>query len=225
MGSKLDFKILGVNTLFCLQSSIVSTLLALMDGLDSRGEVVVIGATNRLDSIDPALRRPGRFDREFLFGLPDRWVRKYRDLLFGKWTKISFGGASYWSSFVWKARKDILKIHTRQWTPPPSDTFLEKLVDNCVGMFVLTMIASNTVRQLEQEHWQQHSMSPCFPGYCGADIKAVCTEAALCALRRRYPQIYASSQKLVLDVDSIAITNKDFVCAMSKIVPASQRYI
>lgn len=55
-------------------SSIVSTLLALMDGLDSRGEVVVIGATNRLDSIDPALRRPGRFDREFLFGLPDKEV-------------------------------------------------------------------------------------------------------------------------------------------------------
>lgn len=55
-------------------SSIVSTLLALMDGLDSRGEVVVIGATNRLDAIDPALRRPGRFDREFLFGLPDREV-------------------------------------------------------------------------------------------------------------------------------------------------------
>lgn len=56
-------------------SSIVSTLLALMDGLDSRGEIVVIGATNRLDSIDPALRRPGRFDREFLFSLPDKKVR------------------------------------------------------------------------------------------------------------------------------------------------------
>lgn len=55
-------------------SSIVSTLLALMDGLDSRGEIVVIGATNRLDSIDPALRRPGRFDREFLFNLPDKKV-------------------------------------------------------------------------------------------------------------------------------------------------------
>lgn len=56
-------------------SSIVSTLLALMDGLDNRGEIVVIGATNRLDSIDPALRRPGRFDREFLFSLPDQKVR------------------------------------------------------------------------------------------------------------------------------------------------------
>jgi len=41
-----------------------------MDGLDNRGEVVIIGATNRVDAIDPALRRPGRFDREFLFPLP-----------------------------------------------------------------------------------------------------------------------------------------------------------
>ena len=57
-----------------IHSSIVSTLLALMDGLDSRGEVVVIGATNRIDAIDPALRRPGRFDREFLFPLPSREV-------------------------------------------------------------------------------------------------------------------------------------------------------
>ena len=63
-------------------SSIVSTLLALMDGLDSRGEIVVIGATNRLDSIDPALRRPGRFDREFLFSLPDKNVIKVYMLFF-----------------------------------------------------------------------------------------------------------------------------------------------
>jgi len=47
-----------------------------MDGLDSRGEVIVIGATNRIDSIDPALRRPGRFDREILFPLPSAEARK-----------------------------------------------------------------------------------------------------------------------------------------------------
>ena len=57
-----------------IHSSIVSTLLALMDGLDNRGEMVVIGATNRIDAIDPALRRPGRFDREFLVPLPKREV-------------------------------------------------------------------------------------------------------------------------------------------------------
>ncbi|NXI38718.1 ATAD2 protein, partial [Galbula dea] len=148
-----------------IHSSVVSTLLALMDGLDNRGEVVVIGATNRPDSIDPALRRPGRFDREFLFNLPNK-----------------------------EARKEIFKIHTRDWTPKLSDAFLEELAEKCVG-------------------------------YCGADIKSLCTEAALCALRRRYPQIYQSSQKLQIDVDSIKIRAKDFVMAMQKTVPASQRAV
>lgn len=63
------------------------------------------------------------------------------------------------------------------------------------------------------------------PGYCGADIKAVCAEAALCALRRRYPQIYSTSQKLLLDVESISIGGRDFLSAMRKIVPASQRAV
>uniref|UniRef100_A0A8C6KQG6 ATPase family AAA domain-containing protein 2 n=1 Tax=Nothobranchius furzeri TaxID=105023 RepID=A0A8C6KQG6_NOTFU len=146
-----------------IHSSIVSTLLALMDGLDSRGEMVVIGATNRLDSIDPALRRPGRFDREFLFSLPDK-----------------------------KARKQILKIHTRDWNPKLAEPFLDELAEKCVG-------------------------------YCGADIKALCTEAALMALRRRYPQIYGSSIKLKLDVASIVLGPGDFSKAMRTIVPASQR--
>ncbi|KAM9704274.1 ATPase family AAA domain-containing protein 2B isoform 2-T2 [Menidia menidia] len=146
-----------------IHSSIVSTLLALMDGLDSRGEIVVIGATNRLDSIDPALRRPGRFDREFLFSLPDK-----------------------------KARKHILEIHTRDWNPKLSEPFLDELAEKCVG-------------------------------YCGADIKALCTEAALMALRRRYPQIYGSSVKLKLDITSIVLASGDFSKAMRTIVPASQR--
>ncbi|XP_060709644.1 ATPase family AAA domain-containing protein 2B isoform X1 [Hemiscyllium ocellatum] len=148
-----------------IHSSIVSTLLALMDGLDNRGEVVIIGATNRLDSIDPALRRPGRFDREFLFNLPDK-----------------------------KARKHIFQIHTRDWNPKLLQGFLDELAEKCVG-------------------------------YCGADIKSLCTEAALFALRRRYPQIYATSQKLQLDVSSIVISAQDFYLAMQNIVPASQRAV
>uniref|UniRef100_A0A8D3BLT4 ATPase family AAA domain-containing protein 2 n=1 Tax=Scophthalmus maximus TaxID=52904 RepID=A0A8D3BLT4_SCOMX len=146
-----------------IHSSIVSTLLALMDGLDSRGEIVVIGATNRLDSIDPALRRPGRFDREFLFNLPGK-----------------------------KARKHILEIHTRDWIPKLAEPFVDELAEKCVG-------------------------------YCGADIKALCTEAALVALRRRYPQIYGSSVKLKLDITAIVLGPGDFSKAMSTIVPASQR--
>lgn len=65
----------------------------------------------------------------------------------------------------------------------------------------------------------------CILGYCGADIKALCTEAALIALRRRYPQIYVSSQKLQLDVSSIVLGAQDFYHAMQNIVPASQRAV
>lgn len=59
-----------------IHASIVSTLLALMDGMDNRGQVIVIGATNRPDAVDPALRRPGRFDREFYFPLPNLDARE-----------------------------------------------------------------------------------------------------------------------------------------------------
>lgn len=60
-----------------------------MDGLESRGEIVVIGATNRLDSLDPALRRPGRFDREFLFALPNKEVRPLLVTLLLMWPSLS----------------------------------------------------------------------------------------------------------------------------------------
>ncbi|MCD6523672.1 MAG: AAA family ATPase, partial [Thermococcus sp.] len=59
-----------------VEKRVVSQLLTLMDGLKSRGKVIVIGATNRPDAIDPALRRPGRFDREIEVGVPDKQGRK-----------------------------------------------------------------------------------------------------------------------------------------------------
>lgn len=69
-----------------IHASLVSTLLALMDGMDGRGQVVVIGATNRPDAVDPALRRPGRFDREFYFPLPDLGARrKILGIMTKKW--------------------------------------------------------------------------------------------------------------------------------------------
>ena len=55
-----------------VEKRIVSQMLTLMDGMKDRGKVVVIAATNRIDSIDPALRRPGRFDREIEIGIPDK---------------------------------------------------------------------------------------------------------------------------------------------------------
>lgn len=59
-----------------IHCSIVATLLSLMDGLDSKPGVIVIGATNRMDAIDPALRRAGRFDKKLYFPLPGLEARK-----------------------------------------------------------------------------------------------------------------------------------------------------
>jgi len=82
-----------------VERRIVAQLLSLMDGLKTRGKVVVIGATNRVNAIDPALRRPGRFDRELEIGVPDR-----------------------------EGRLEILQIHTRGM-PLAEDVNLEKLAD------------------------------------------------------------------------------------------------
>ena len=80
-----------------VERRVVAQLLALMDGLVARGDVIVIGATNRPDSIDPALRRPGRFDREIEIGVPDK-----------------------------EGRKEILQIHTRNM-PLADDVDLDEL--------------------------------------------------------------------------------------------------
>ncbi|KAF2141967.1 uncharacterized protein K452DRAFT_270645 [Aplosporella prunicola CBS 121167] len=146
-----------------IHASIVATLLALMDGMDDRGQVVVIGATNRPDSVDPALRRPGRFDREFYFPLPSQ-----------------------------AARRSIIDIHTKDWNPPLQPEFKDQLADMTKG-------------------------------YGGADLRALCTEAALNAVQGTYPQIYGSTKKLIIDPAQIKVLAKDFMISINKIVPSSER--
>jgi len=144
-----------------IHASIVSTLLALMDGMDGRGQVIVVGATNRPDNIDPALRRPGRFDREFYFPLPDL-----------------------------EGRSAILDIHTKDWGL--ASEFKQTLAENTKG-------------------------------YGGADLRALCTEAALNAIQRTYPQIYTAPDKLVVDPDKIDIHAADFMISMKRMIPSSER--
>lgn len=86
-----------------VEKRVVSQLLSLMDGLEARGKIIVIAATNRVDAVDPALRRPGRFDREIEIGVPDR-----------------------------DGRKEILQIHTRGM-PLAEDVDLDMLADNTHG--------------------------------------------------------------------------------------------
>lgn len=75
-----------------------------MDGMDGRGQVIIIGATNRPDAVDPALRRPGRFDREFFFPLPNKL-----------------------------ARRKILEINTKTWEPALGPALLDNLADVTKG--------------------------------------------------------------------------------------------
>ncbi|MFA9517805.1 CDC48 family AAA ATPase [Halopenitus sp. H-Gu1] len=86
-----------------VERRVVAQLLSLMDGLEERGQVVVIGATNRVDAIDPALRRGGRFDREIEIGVPDR-----------------------------DGRKEILQVHTRNM-PIVDEIDLDEYAENTHG--------------------------------------------------------------------------------------------
>ena len=148
-----------------VERRIVAQLLTLMDGLEEAEQVVVIATTNRINDVDPALRRPGRFDREIFFPVPDK-----------------------------KARREILAIHTRNMP-------LAKDVD-------LDEIAALT------------------HGYTGADLAALCREAAMNALRRVLPKINFSKGEIPPEVlEEIEVTRRDFMEALKDIQPTAMREV
>jgi len=148
-----------------VERRVVAQLLALMDGLKGRGNVIVIGATNRINAVDPALRRPGRFDREIEIGVPDR-----------------------------KARLEILQIHTRGM-PLADDVDLEKLADITHG-------------------------------YTGADLAALCREAAMKALRRYLPEIDLEQERIPIEVlEKMEVRMEDFMAAYKEITPTAIREV
>src|SRR5579884_1971249 len=148
-----------------VERRIVGQLLALMDGMASRGQVVVIGATNQPNALDPALRRPGRFDREIALRVPD--VR---------------------------GRMEILRIHSR-----------EAALANDIDFARLAQLT---------------------PGFVGADLEALCREAAMIALRRVLPYIdyqrgYIPYETLV----NLSITMADFQAALREVEPSTTREV
>jgi transitional endoplasmic reticulum ATPase len=149
-----------------VERRVVSQILTLMDGLKSRGKVIVIAATNRPNALDPALRRPGRFDREIEIGVPDA-----------------------------KGRKEILQIHTRNM-PLTNDVKLDWL-------------ASVTY------------------GFVGADLSALCKEAAMLSLRRNLPQLSWKKQEElpVKAIEKITVTKKDFENSLKMVEPSAMREV
>ncbi len=134
----------GANSDSHVTERVVNQLLTEMDGLEDLYDVVIIAATNRPDMVDPALLRPGRFDRLTLTPVPDE-----------------------------KARLEIFKVHTKNMP--------------------LKGVALESMAQLTE-------------GYSGADIEAVCREAAILALRK--------------DINSRFVTEKNFVDALKKVRPS-----
>jgi transitional endoplasmic reticulum ATPase len=146
-----------------VEKRVVAQLLALMDGLTDRGNVVVLGATNRPDSVDPALRRPGRFDREIEISVPNI-----------------------------DGRIEILQIHTRGM-PIGKDVDLKKLASE-------------------------------LHGYTGADIKSLCRESAIKAIRRYIPKIDLENKRIPSKIlQSMEIQLCDLSDAMHEIVPTAMR--
>jgi transitional endoplasmic reticulum ATPase len=152
-----------------VERRVVAQLLATMDGLKARGQVIVIGATNRINALDPALRRPGRFDRELEIGVPDEI-----------------------------GRLEILHIHSR-------------------GM-PLTKEGKGEV-DLEK-------MAKVTHGFVGADLEALCREAAMKALRRYLPQFNLEEEEIPQEVlEELEVKYDDFIGALREIQPSAVREV
>ncbi len=146
-----------------VEKRIVSQMLTLMDGMKGRANVVVIGATNRPNAIEPALRRFGRFDREIDIGVPDE-----------------------------NGRLEIFRIHTRNM----------KLDDDVDPEFIA-----------KQTH-----------GFVGADMAALCTEAAMQCIREKMDLIDIEEETIDAELlASMAVTQEHFKMALGTANPSSLR--
>ncbi|MDP8228517.1 MAG: CDC48 family AAA ATPase [Candidatus Electryoneaceae bacterium] len=148
-----------------VEKRVVATLLALMDGLNKRQNVIVIAATNIPNALDPALRRPGRFDREISIPIPDR-----------------------------NSRLDILEIHSRGM-PLASDMNMTHLADITHG-------------------------------FVGADLEALCREAAMSCLRQLMSDIDFAQTSIPFDrLQQLEVHMEDFVTALKEVEPSAIREV
>ncbi len=148
-----------------VEKRVVAQLLALLDGLSQRQNLIVIAATNLPNAIDPALRRPGRFDREIAIPIPDR-----------------------------NGREAILAIHSR-------------------GMPLADDVDMGHLAEITH-------------GFVGADLEALCREAAMICLRRVLPEIDFSLARIpYAQIAKLEVRREDFVEALREVEPSATREI
>ncbi len=148
-----------------VEKRIVAQLLALMDGLNRRQNVIVIAATNIPNALDPALRRPGRFDRELAIPIPDS-----------------------------AARREMLEIHSR-------------------GMPLATGVDLGRLAEITH-------------GFVGADLEALCREAAMLTLRRIMPDVDFAADHFSYELlAKLEVRMEDFIEALREVEPSAIREV
>ena len=185
-----------------VERRVVAQLLTLLDGMEERGQVVVIGATNRVDAIDPALRRPGRFDREIHIGVPDT-----------------------------KDRYEILQIHTRGMpieAEVESDTEPESNETADIMAETETETDDAVLEREKKEKVNRYLqyLAERTQGFVGADLLALVQEAAMRCLRENMPDLDLDIEAVPPEkLEKIIVTKNNFEDALNEAEPSALREI
>jgi transitional endoplasmic reticulum ATPase len=212
-----------------VERRVVAQLLTLMDGLEERGQVIVIGATNRIDAVDPALRRPGRFDREIEIGVPDR---EGRFEIFQIHTRNMPLEPKYARDFVIEAVERLkrntddvevlknLEFFYDEIKNAESDEEIENAAKSILPQEILSELENEVVKAMLRNLADQTH------GFVGADIEALCKEAAMKALRRYLPKIDFNNEEVPIEIlESIKVKWDDFMDALREIEPSALREV
>ncbi len=206
-----------------VERRVVAQLLTLMDGLEARGDVIVIGATNRPDAIDPALRRPGRFDREIEIGVPDREGRK--EIL-----QIHTRGMPIEPDY---GKADVLKVLRKMKEEGKDvDKFIEKVERATSEEEIIKILKEDESIFNEVKNrlidLMLEELADLTVGFVGADLAALAKEAAMHALRKRIErgEIDIEAEEIPEEVlENLKVTKEDFMEALKLIEPSAMREV
>ena len=207
-----------------VERRIVSQLLTVMDGMMDTTQVFVIAATNRIHSLDPALRRPGRFDREIEIGAPDTAGREEiiqihsRAMPLEGYPKIKRLEAAL------KKAKDGEKD-----VDVPNDDGQNQISQTQITQTQIAELAKKLSTAKEQYELNAKTLfkelSLKTQGYVGADLAALCREAALSAVKRIAPTVDLDENLSDEILETLVVTNKDFDRALKNSEPSALREI
>ena len=210
-----------------VEKRVVSQLLTLMDGLKSRGKVIVIGATNRPDAIDPALRRPGRFDREIEVGVPDKGGRKEILQIHTRSMPLE---PDYDKAAVLKVLEELKKRGS------PNSGKLEGLIEA-----VKNARDENEIKDALKKESELYAevrarlidrmleeIAEVTHGFVGADLAALAREAAMVVLRRliKEGKVSPEHERIPPEVlQELRVRKSDFYEALKMVEPSALREV